>query len=348
MNTHLHFNNRFDMRIFMQKIVCYIFIGMMITLSAQENLIKSKKVNSITDKPVTPKSLKIIHSLDSSKSLNEFKDEEPPVDRIFRKDLILQLNEIIKKIQHEYPLLSKKLTIKRQKDILKSFVSSLNRGIKYVSPEELPIKPLIKYKNESLPAIMLASNKILYIRINSFSKKTLNQLKKDCANFAKKTVGIIIDLRNSHGNDYNLTIHAIALFLPKMKMQQCNLKSSLKQTLKQPVIILTGIKTTGTAEVFCKIMMNMKRAISIGAKSAGVLFKNKKFTLSNGDYLLIPQIPQNLNSLLNDPIKPSILFTPYPQLNYKKLQKIPKVGDSDKCIQRAVELILCLNALKYE
>ena len=89
----------------------------------------------------------------------------------------------------------------------------------------------------------------------------------------------------------------------------------------------------------------MKRSISLGEKTAGMPFKKRKITLSNGDFLMIPQIPDMLGDIVPESVNPSIIFSPYPQLSYKKISGEAGSEKDDKCIQRAVELIICLNAL---
>ena len=330
-----------------------IFLIIALPLYAQTKKLSPEAVSG-AEEEVSNQSkplIKISHSSESPGSPVEPASNEPESDRIFRRDLILQINEIIQKIQKEYPVLSRELDSAKQKEILKSVVSALNRGMKYVAAGDPEKKVSTPPNIEVEPAIMLASNKILYIRVGSFSKDNLVQLKKDCDNcaeFEKQNIGIIIDLRNSQGYDYNSAIHATALFATEKEMTEHNLKSPLKQVLTQPIIILTGTKTKGASEIFTRVLVEMKRAISLGERTAGVPFKKRKVTLANGDWLLIPQVPETLAEILPIPIKPSIKFTPYPQIKYEILKKTPDAEDGDKCIQRAVELILCLDALKHE
>jgi hypothetical protein len=340
------------MNLSIKQILCSIVLGGVMVVSqlltAQGASEKSVAVDQ--EKAEVKPKLKVISSSRPSVEQKKVLDE-PETDRIFRRDLILQTNEILKKIQHAYPALSESLTVEKQKDILKAIVASLGHGMRYISAEDLAVKRKIKENRDIFPAIMMSFGKILYIRMDSFSDKTLSQLKKDCENsaeFAEKLVGIIIDLRNSQGDDYNAAVHAASLFAGKTKLAELNLRSSLSQTLKQPAILLTGERTRGAAEIFTSVLLKSKRAISLGEKSAGVPFKKREVLLSNGDYLLIPQIPERLKNIQPVAIKPSILFTPYPQLDYRKLKETPDSEKSDKCIRRAIELILCLNALKKE
>lgn len=332
-----------------------IFFVLGIPLFAQA---KERSVQEVTlekQGAVSPSKplLKVTRSSDSQlpKSSLESLSDEPESDRVFRRDLIVQINEIIKKVQVEYPVLSRKLDPEKQKEVLKSLVATLNSGMRYVSVDDPAEKESSVLEVNAEPGIMLASNKILYIRVDSFSKESLAQLKKDCescAEFEKQSIGVIIDLRSSQGYDYDAAIHAAALFLSPEEMKKHNLKSPLKQKLTQPVIILTGSKTKGASEIFTKLLFETKRAISLGEPTAGVPFKKRKVALTNGDWLLIPQVPDNLAEILPESIKSSIKFTPYPQIKYDLLKKTPDAEAGDRCIQRAVELMICLDALKHE
>ena len=335
-------------------VLLLLFTGISLIAETAEET-KREPVSSSAAGTVKPAiKLKISRSSDKQK-VEEVLPEEAESNRIFRRDLILQINEIIKKIQEEYPVLSEKLDTAKEKEILKSIVKSLNGGMRYASAAEMKRQEENRQKEvaerNNYPAIMLALNKILYIRIPSFSIETVKQIKKECDACTKDAdpiIGIIIDLRNSQSLNNQSAIDITALFASAKNMQKMNIRSSLKQVLKQPVIILTGEKTRGDAEIFTRFMIKMKRAVSLGEKSAGIPFAKKSVTLSNGDYLLIPQIPEKLKHIPPFPVKPSIKFSPYPQLAYDKLAKTPGSEKDDRCIQRAVELILCLNALKHE
>ena len=340
--------------LFMSLAVLYIFVH--IPLSAQTSDSQHQVVTAGEDKGTdTPAKTDIkinntsqpVSPVSASASLTD----ESESNRIFRRDLIVQVNEIIKKVQSEYPVLSRKLDARKQKEILKAVVSALNSGMRYVSADDPEDKPTDNKNSNPAPGIMLASNKILYIRVDSFSDESLKQLKKDCENcaeFENRAVGVIIDLRNSQGYDYNSAIDSAALFIPPEEMAKHNLKTPIKQLLTEPVILLTGSKTKGAAEIFTKLLFEAKRAISLGETTAGVPFEKRKVTLTNGDWLLIPQVPDKLAEVLPEPIKPSIKFTPYPQLKYELLKERPGAETGDKCIERALELILCLDALKHE
>lgn len=275
--------------------------------------------------------------------------EEPEQDRLFRKDVILQINEIIKKSQKDYPALSKTLSNEKKIKILKAVVDTLDRGMEYVPADEFSARKIKDNSNiEPVSAIMVSANQVLYIRLDSLSKKSFEQLKADCessSKLAQKPLGIILDLRNAQCFDYKSAIQALGLFASPQSLQEYNLRTSVKQTLKSPIILLTGGDTSGAAEVFAKLLIDMNRSISIGEKTAGVPFKKHKTTLSNGDFLMIPQIPDMLSDIIPEAVKPSIIFAPYPQLSYKKISETAGAEKDDKCIERAVELIICLNAL---
>ena len=333
-------------------VLLLLFTGIALIAETPEETKRKPASNSATAavKPVVK--LKISRSSDKQNA-EEALPEEPEENRIFRRDLILQINEIIKKIQNEYPVLSEKLDAAKEREILKSIVKGLNGGMRYVPAAEMKQadNKQKEIEKKEYPALLLALNKILYIRIPSFSIETVKQIKKECEACVKNAdpiLGIIIDLRNSQSLNSQYAIDITALFASGENMHKMNIRSSLKQVLKQPVIILTGEKTRGDAEIFTRFMIEMKRAVSLGGKSAGIPFAKKSVNLSNGDYLLIPQIPEKLKHIPPFPVKPSIKFSPYPQLAYDKLAKTSGSEKDDRCIQRALELILCLNALKHE
>ncbi len=322
-----------------------ILIGSPLFLSAQ------KKTEETDTEPVKIQKAPPFKDKSSSdkKSQPVPVPEEPEQNRLFRKDVILQINEIIKKIQKNYPALSDNLSDAKKIAIFKSLVNTLNRGMEYIPADEMSSMQKVEQANEEpMPAIIIASNQILYIRIKSFAGKSLQQLKEDCENsakLAKKPMGIILDLRNSQGENYISALNAAGLFASSENLKKIGLQSGLKQTLKSPVIILTGEDTKGASEVFTTLLINMKRGISLGGSTAGIPFQKRKTVLTNGDFLMIPQIPENLEMIIPESIKPSITFSPYPQLCYKRLKEEAGAEKEDKCIQRAVELIICLNAL---
>ena len=61
------------------------------------------------------------------------KPAEPEEERLFRKDVILRINELLKKVQHYYPTLAEKLTDSDKDAILKSLVNALDCGMEYRS-----------------------------------------------------------------------------------------------------------------------------------------------------------------------------------------------------------------------
>ena len=338
-----------------KKIICFLIAGLIsgfsLVLLSQEKGKGQNKLKKVDEKKGKP-SLIIKSSSDSTQEDKPEQDrvsDEPEEDRLFRKDVILQVNEIIKKAQQEYPALSKSLSNEKKIEILKSLVNTLNRGMEYLPADAENIRK-VKDKSDtaSFPTIMIASNQVLYIRLDSLSKKSVQQLKEDCessSNLAKKPLGIILDLRTTQCYDYKSAVQALGLFASKDNMQKYNLKSSYEQIMKIPIILLTGCDTEGAAEVFAKLLIEMKRSISLGEKTAGIPFKKRKVTLSNGDFLMIPQVPDMLADMMPESVLPSINFAPYPQLSYKKISDVPGAEKDDMCIQRAVELIICLDAL---
>lgn len=266
--------------------------------------------------------------------------------RLFRKNLILLTNEIIEKIQKNYPSLSKELTVEDKNRLIKAIVETLGNGIEYT---EHPTKVAkIEEVKKSFPAIIIKSQKILYIRLDSFSLKSVKQLGKEmksCLSNGNKPYGIVLDLRNAQGYNTLNAIKTLGLFISVDKIKVPNSIKVLDKPLNIPLLILVGKNTRGAAEIFASIMKMNSKAMLLGEETTKLPFKKKKFTLSNGNFLNIPQVPQYLEKMEIIPPVPSIKIPAYPQIAFKKLRE-DSDSISDKALMRAVDLIICLHALK--
>jgi len=265
--------------------------------------------------------------------------------RLFRKDFILLTNEIVEKIQKNYPSLSKELTVEDKNRLIKAIVETLGYGIEYTDTKKIA---KIKEISNSFPAIIIQSQKILYIRLDSFSRKNVEQLWKEMQSYLSngtKPYGIVLDLRNAQGYNTLNAIKTLGLFISSDKIKIPNSIKVLDKPLSMPVLILIGKKTTGAAEIFASIMKSNSKAMLIGEDTAKLPFRKEVFTLSNGNFLNIPQVPKYLENMDIIPPVPSIKITTYPQIAFKKLQKNSDTI-SDKALRRAIDLIICLHALK--
>jgi hypothetical protein len=277
-------------------------------------------------------------------------DFESEADHKFRKDLILRLNELILKTQKASPATSAGFTEEKKLKLLKSFTAALGDGVQYAPA--LDFKPLKsssedRKKKKYYKSIIIATGKVLYLRIDAFNNKNLKGLRSDYASVAElddKPLGVVIDLRSADGIDYDIMSKTLDLFIRNGK--RLKVPSSVNNAFFEiPIILLVDGKTSGAAEVFAAAVVKAGRGICLGEPTAGVPFKKKKIMLANGDYLLIPVIPKKFAKFATSSLKPDIRFPAKPQISYELLKNGGDAESSDKCVARAVELLICLNAI---
>lgn len=156
------------------------------------------------------------------------------------------------------------LTIVRKNQ--KPFTVTITRGV-------IKIKS-VKAKNlENFP-------KIKYIRISSFDKNVVNNLKKILKNLKKENKkGIIIDLRNNPGGLLSQAIGVLDLFIYKgvLVSQKGRIKSENKTyyatrrgTYKNiPIVVLVNGGSASASEIVSGGLQDHKRAVIVGEKTFG-------------------------------------------------------------------------------
>ena len=285
---------------------------------------------------------------------NAIKPAELEKDRLFRKDTILRINEILKQVQQNYPSLAEKFSDEKQEKIIKSLVACLDSGMEYIPAAEREknnIKPKNDGNMEIFPAIIVAKHKVLYIRMDSFTEDTVKQLQTDAVSsyrLANPPDGIILDLRNAQGDNIIEALKALGLFIEADKIPLPDKIKPLKKVLNTPVLILIGKETKGAPEIFALMMAKLESGMLLGEKTRGAPFNKKEVPLNNGDYLMVPLVPEYLTSLNPAAAVPAINFNAGPQLDFKKLREEAGSEISDKALQRAIDLIVCLKALSTE
>ncbi|NOY75103.1 MAG: hypothetical protein GXP32_04845 [Kiritimatiellaeota bacterium] len=268
----------------------------------------------------------------------------------FRKDLLLRINEIIMKVERNSAVLASELSDDLKISLLKRFASELGDGVEYIPALEFKQskkKSMAKHSSSYRRAIIINSGKVLYLRINRFDEKTLKGLLEDNANLAERPLGLIIDLRSAGGSNCLIADKAAALFISSSeKKGKRNASSGVKKNaFGLPVIMLMDGDTSGAAEVFAALIVKAGRGVCLGEASAGRPFAKQRFSLANGDYLLIPQVPGKFKQFSRSGLKPDIQFPAKPQISYEKLKSGGENKSDDKCVARAVDLLICLNAI---
>lgn len=274
----------------------------------------------------------------------------------FRKNLVPKLNEIVSQIEENYPALIERFSDHDEAKVIQSVVKAFNFGLEYIKAEDM--NPQAEKENpkgketEPFPAIIVASQKILYIRIDNFNASIVAKLKADCessARLANSPVGIVIDLRNCGGFNFQTAMQSLGFFCSKKELSaNCRNIEFPDRILNLPAIILIGKKTKGAAEIFATIMSNSKQCLRLGEDSAGCPFIKKRVALKSGDFLMVPVVPESLKYVPAVAVCPEIRASAYPQIPYKEISENAGSENSDKCLQRALDLLISLNALHKE
>ncbi|MDE0118430.1 MAG: S41 family peptidase [Bdellovibrionales bacterium] len=130
-------------------------------------------------------------------------------------------------------------------------------------------------------------NQFLYIRINTFTKRTFSEMQKIINKYKKKEdhtlrsdlKGLILDLRGNPGGLFEPAIKIADLFIKKgiivnikgrMKDHDQTFKASSYNTFSGfPILVLIDSYSASSAEILAGALQENKRAILLGRKSFG-------------------------------------------------------------------------------
>lgn len=285
----------------------------------------------------------VITNSDSGKAANISTTVDNPLF------LTSEVTEIVGLLETKARFKPDKLSPAIENSILKQLVRKLVPLAEYIPPDEVkslnPRKPPAPSKN-TYPAVKIQNGKILYLRVNQFSPETLKLIKHEYTNISAKlsTVnGIIIDLRNAAGFDFeNMTEVCQLLFPDSGKIIHPATTGNIAP-LRLPVMTLISGNTYGAAEVFAAVTASSPDSSTIGARTAGEPFETEYLTLSNGGRLSIPEIPNLINECPYFPVTPVVAAAPLPTADFKQLEEN---ATSDQCLRAATDLIVSINTLK--
>ena len=147
-----------------------------------------------------------------------------------------------------------------------------------------------KFETKSV-ACRVTGESVGVIKIYEFNAKTPEQFNSALNKLRNQNVaGLIIDLRDNGGDNYEYACEILDTLLPAGKLMSVTGKdgnSSIKYTsdtkfIDLPMEVLVNEGTDGAAELFAAVMMNYNAAESIGTKTAGHDTVQELFQLSNG------------------------------------------------------------------
>jgi len=265
----------------------------------------------------------------------------------FRKQLLSRLNELLSALEENYPVLAEDFQEKKGTDIITQFATSFNSGIEYYPADQIPT-PTATPENSTqvYSSIIIASQKVLYIRMDNFGEKSVKQFVEDAhssSRLARTPIGVILDLRDCRDFNYVGAMQVEGALSARKKAAAGG--QSQTRILSWPIIILTGSKTQGASEVLAVLLEKHHSGLTMGAGSAGKPFPKKKTILSNGDLLLIPQIPAAFKIVPATALQPAVKVKAYPQISYEKLSGTAGSEQDDTCLRRAVDLLISLEAI---
>lgn len=260
-------------------------------------------------------------------------------------DLGTRVVEMLDVLHTHHPTLAAGFDKDQEERLLRT-LSAIFPGVEYLpaetAPETMPEPPR---NGGPYPGIIVAAQKALYVRLDDFRRDTVRQAREDIAGAARLTrppVGVVLDLRNARGEDYAGATRLLHLF----HGGKADAVDGKDAPVRLPAIVLVGRDTAGAAEVFAILIERAGNALTMGQRTAGRPFPLKKVLLRNGDLLLIPDIPPPLRTVAPVPVKPSVAAQAGPQVDYARLAETVDGDQQDPCLQRAVDLLLSLHALR--
>jgi Peptidase family S41 len=164
------------------------------------------------------------------------------------------------------------------------------------------------------------SNHIGYLRIGSLTSDNLRALDKALADFATKKIdAMVIDLRATSSNDFDLAAELTKRFVPKGKTLWRLRKTAARQDRafnndRDPVfqgttVVLVDGETSGPAEAIAAALKANGQVLLIGQPSAGRAVEYSDFPLASGKLLRVAVgeiIGPNGESLFPGGVKPDL------------------------------------------
>jgi len=120
---------------------------------------------------------------------------------------------------------------------------------------------------------------IFYVRVTSFDKKVVEDVKKEINKRNGKTQGIVLDLRNNPGGLLDQAVGLVDLFVDKGNIvsqkgkrksdDQVYSASSFKTITDVPLVVLVNGGSASASEIVSGALQDHKRAVILGTKTFG-------------------------------------------------------------------------------
>ncbi len=233
--------------------------------------------------------------------------------------------------------------------------SNYMRGLKEEKPEEKEIHMVLirddkeiklNLKREKINLYRVESkiheNGICYVKYSGFTGNSQKELGKLIRSLDKEKIkGIVLDIRNNPGGEFDSSIDACDLFLEKSVIMYTLDKNGKKHTYKAkegacsiPLAVLVNGSSASAAEIFAGSLQANKRAIIVGEKTYGKGVSQSVMHINALDYS-------------DGVLKLTTLKNYTPDGRWINESIIPdyevvdiKETDNDECYEKAVEILL--------
>lgn len=183
----------------------------------------------------------------------------------------------------------------------KGYVEGLGDGaVKYLTAEEYA-----NYNKGTTGETIIYKNfgkGIGYMQFLGFSNSTKTSFTNALNDFSKSTVAkvnmLVLDLRNCSSGDIDTAAALLDVMLPEGETiagidkngNRTVLYTSDQSEIDYDIAVLVNGNTSGVAEIFASTLSAYGKAIIVGTTTKGDCARSEAFPLSNGDYVLIPNM----------------------------------------------------------
>lgn len=142
--------------------------------------------------------------------------------------------------------------------------------------------------------VLDSANQIGYISLNQFGTRSAEEIKTSVNDLVenKKVRGLILDLRNNGGGDFDVSIEIAGVFLDGDKVvsvadAQGNEKvyRASQGKVNVPMVVLVNEDSASASEILAAALQDNKRAVLVGKKTFGKGLVQTVFPLRNGGAL---------------------------------------------------------------
>ncbi|HBQ25169.1 MAG TPA: S41 family peptidase, partial [Syntrophomonas sp.] len=139
-----------------------------------------------------------------------------------------------------------------------------------------------------------SANQIGYISLNQFGSRSAEEMKESMNDLLdnKKVRGLILDLRNNGGGDFDVSIAIAGIFLDGDKVVSAvdahgneKVYSASKGKVDIPLVVLVNEDSASASEILAAALRDNQRAVLVGKKTFGKGLVQTVFPLRNGGAL---------------------------------------------------------------